>query len=403
MRNPARCRTSGFSLVELLVALVFTGLLMSGMAKVFETSLSSFMTASEGLSSARRNRLAIDLMEDDLNAAGMYLQNLIDPPTISATNPAFFIIPNQSVKNDAGAAVAAGGTLPTLTDELYMYMDSALPMEGTLATRIPGMDEFVGVNGGAQPAAALSFKVSFTDPAIAKQVKAGQFVILKDWFKSKLITTAALQANGTDVLITPDPIPNTTVSNCGASYYDKFQHIVGAPVVVVQRGRMVRYRIKAKAIDPNGGLVPCLVREEVDYNVGADASTATAQFPVATTDQILAEDVSSMKVYLSGDAGATWSGEALATTVNTFTTGWTNGIFANLLTKLPNGTAYTTDQQWFRQIPALVRIDLKTRTPMVRREYLQDGQVYVTTGYRDRLQTFVTMPRHFGLPLRVIQ
>ena len=44
----------GFSLVELLVALVFTMVLMAGMANVYRASLSSFYTSGESISSVRR-------------------------------------------------------------------------------------------------------------------------------------------------------------------------------------------------------------------------------------------------------------------------------------------------------------------------------------------------------------
>ena len=48
----------GFSLVELLVALAFTMFLMAGMANIYKSSLSTFYTSGESVSSARRNRMA---------------------------------------------------------------------------------------------------------------------------------------------------------------------------------------------------------------------------------------------------------------------------------------------------------------------------------------------------------
>lgn len=71
---------AGFSLVELLVALVFMALLMAGMAKVYQSSMNTFYKSSESLSSGRRNRMALDLLYDDLSAAGQYLINLTAYP-----------------------------------------------------------------------------------------------------------------------------------------------------------------------------------------------------------------------------------------------------------------------------------------------------------------------------------
>lgn len=79
-------RNAGFSLVELLVAMVFTALLMAGMAKVFQASLGTFYTAGEKMSSARRNRLSLDILYDDLNTAGMFLL----PTDIAAGAPRAF-------------------------------------------------------------------------------------------------------------------------------------------------------------------------------------------------------------------------------------------------------------------------------------------------------------------------
>ena len=73
-------RVIGFSLVELLVALVFTMVLMAGMANVYKASLSAFYTSGESISSSRRNRMSVDLLVEDLNRAGMFLTDLSVPP-----------------------------------------------------------------------------------------------------------------------------------------------------------------------------------------------------------------------------------------------------------------------------------------------------------------------------------
>ena len=98
LRRSAR----GFSLVELLVALVFTMVLMAGMANVYKASLTTYYTSGESLSSARRNRMSVDLLVDDLNTACMYLTDLSVPPTVSAAVPPIYILPLNTLSSITG-------------------------------------------------------------------------------------------------------------------------------------------------------------------------------------------------------------------------------------------------------------------------------------------------------------
>ena len=77
MAKRNQCPRAGFSLVELLVAVLFIGILMAGMANVFKSSVNTMATSSEGISSNRRNRMSIDLLYDDLNIAGLYITDKI--------------------------------------------------------------------------------------------------------------------------------------------------------------------------------------------------------------------------------------------------------------------------------------------------------------------------------------
>ena len=128
MVEPARqARRRGFSLVELLVALVFTMVLMAGMANVYKASLSAFYTSGETISSSRRNRMSVDLLVEDLNQAGMFLTDLSVPPAVSEAMPTFLILPNMAVSG-------AGSDDPATADELYFYLDQPLPFEGTVSS-----------------------------------------------------------------------------------------------------------------------------------------------------------------------------------------------------------------------------------------------------------------------------
>jgi hypothetical protein len=396
VRDRTSSRRAGFSLLELVVALMFMGLLMAGMATVFQGSISRFVTSSEGIASGRRNRLGLGMLQSDLNTAGMYLENLSSTRTLSISNPGFYVIPNRPVLDDAGTAVTAAANLPTRTDELYLYMDSVVSQAGILRDDIPALNA-LSAGGGGMPG-SLIFRIELPDAAAASRIQPGQFVIMTDWLSSKLITQVT-PVSGTMVQVTADLAPQSTVDGCGASAWDDYQHVSGRPVMVVTRGRTVRYRIKAKAIDPGGALVPCLVREELPYNYGATATDPATVFPAGTVDQIITEDISAFKIYLSGDKGANWAGTALAAGVNTFAGGWTQGILSDLQAQLGGVANVQNDPNWFRFVPTLVRVDLTSRTSTRRGEYLADGSTNVTAGFKDRVQSLVILPRHFGLPL----
>ncbi len=163
----------GFSLVEMLVALVFTMILMAGMATVFKSSLTTFYTAGEKLASVRRNRSAIDLLYEDLNAAGMFLTDLSAPPSnLSTNNPAFYILPNMLI-----AGATADG--PATADELYFYFDQPLAFEATLISAGDGTDsartaaELV-LAQEAQQASDNTFRIECRDAVYADSIHVGQ-------------------------------------------------------------------------------------------------------------------------------------------------------------------------------------------------------------------------------------
>ena len=98
----------GFSMVEMMVALVFTMILMAGLGQVFKSSLSASYLMGEKISSLRRNRGSMDLLYDDLNSAGMVLVDVTSPltalsPSIAITTSAllsFADVPRVPVSTD---------------------------------------------------------------------------------------------------------------------------------------------------------------------------------------------------------------------------------------------------------------------------------------------------------------
>ena len=383
-------KAQGFSLVELLVALVFTGVLMAGMASVFKASLSAFYTSGEMLSSARRNRMSIDLLGDDLNTACMYLVELSVLPTVVASNPPFYILPNMPV-----TGALAGET----SDELYFYMDQPLPFDGDLIDPRPAP---TAVNA-APTVTDNTFVVECGDSSYANQVKSGQVFMFKDSWETAYIN-AAPTVGGTTVTVVAGPDPMAGVTGTGSNGIPRNWHLLHSGIVFIQPAQMVRYRVVMLRLDPdplkpNG--IPCLVREQVAYGAAFDATTP---------QQIITENVSKFKVYLSSN-GQAWAGEGLAQSVTGFTAGWdaATGIRGLLDTQLatygrPGFTSTRglkeAGEHWFRSIPVMVRADVTTRTTTKRTEYVDPVKFPGNPApYKELTQSLVFVPRHSGLTM----
>ncbi len=416
--SPARRQSGdpGFSLVELMVALLFTGLLMVGMAQVFKSSLATFYTSGEILSSARRNRASIDLLYDDLNSAGLYLTDLAAPPIgFTATNPAFSITPNQPVAGaeagDPGFAADPGFPGTSNADQLLFYLDQPLAFEGIYAPPALGAprnaDEAIGAGAllGGAPAASnadTTFTIDCGESAYANLVKVGQSLVFKDAFQ--VLSVASVTASGSKVTITTGATPNVAMTGIGnPGGVSKFKHISNSRVLFYNPAQVVRYSIKKMKLDPqNTKGIPCLVRDQGTFS--------TAGFvPDPTQEAIVTENVSGFKVYLSVNSGQTWAGFNSVTNKSQNYTTWAN-IRADVDTQLTGSagppavpaagrSGYQTTQgneTWFRKIPTLVRLDITTRTASKRTEY-DPNQTALK--YRDLVQSLVVVPRHFGLPL----
>jgi type II secretory pathway pseudopilin PulG len=396
-------RSRGFSLVELLVAAVFTMILMAGLAVVFRSSLSASYTMGEKISSVRRNRVSMDLLYDDLNRAGMVMVDITSPLAFG-TNPPFYIVPNVPI----GSTVAGA---PERTDILYFAFDQPLPFEGKLKSgggaSSLGATAPTAVMTGATLAAGTDnkYEIECFDAAYAAQVSTGMYMQIKDD-----LSHAALQIQQVDgrtgTRVTVETVTTASVATQVTGRGDpgtlrSNQRIYDSGVVFLQPARQVRYRIAMMNLDPTtADATPCLVREMVAFDASADPSSAGFFTPPLSTT-VIAENVSAFKVYLSANAGAAWAGLGLGTATTGFTNGWTNGIQATLNSQLADigRSGYTTtlgDTSWYRNNPLLVRLDITTRTAAQRGEYSSTG---TTAAYKNLTQTTVLIPRHFGLPL----
>lgn len=382
---------AGFSLVELLVALVFTMVLMAGMANVYKASLSAFYTSGESISSGRRNRMSVDLLVEDLNKAGMFLTDLSTPPAVSEAMPAFHILPNMPVADH-------GENDPDITDELYFYVDQPLPFEGTLssASTQKAAAELVAAET-ALTDADNTYTFDCDSATYANQVAVGQVLILKDTWEA--VSILSVTCSGSSAKVVTGPMPNASITGSGAAApASRVRHLAGSRVVLIQPAQMVRYRIQMLQLDPGSATgIPCLVRDQGDYS-----STA---FTASQAQQIIAENVAGFAVYLSSNGGKSWAGldpviDAKAI-YSGYDEGWDTGIRTELDAQLltsgrPGARTTRIGPTWFRTIPVLVRVDITTRTATRRSEYAANPSA---VAYRLQTQSLVLVPRHSGLAM----
>lgn len=410
----------GFSLVEMMVALLFTAVLMAGLASVFRSSMSTFVAAGEKMSSSRRNRMSIDLVYDDLNAAGMLLTSLSDyggssanPINLNPANPAFSIIPNVPY---TGTDVAAPNAV---TDQLILYFDEALPFEGTVGNPSENVAKFMVDEKSVNAPVATTINLRDTEQAnlIASENARSPVSILfrADAASAKRPTT--LSASGKQITLSLST--NLQDPNSGPP---KYQIPSGTSVLFVKPGVYARYSIQPRNLDPDpanaGLLVPCLVREDVIYSA---VSSLATPFAAPNNSVIVAENVIGFQVMVSPDGGQTWVN-------NPYDAAQRNGALPSDaspgiphtrwaawgdLTSLLNANASITgrpspfnrvddNRLWFKDIPVTVRVDITTRTARPRGEYLANTPNTIINGtggipYKIQTQSIVLVPRHFGL------
>jgi hypothetical protein len=186
----------------------------------------------------------------------------------------------------------------------------------------------------------------------------------------------------------------------------KSTHLTGSGVLFILPAQMVRYSVQMIQLDPmnpsNG--VPCLVRDQGNYNGSGFVATATQQIITENLGQGPDPNQSGFKVYLSVDSGKDWEGLGLTTKDPGFQTGWDQGIRTLLdnqllITGRPGYQTTRFSEHWFRSIPTLVRVDLTTRTAAQRAEYSPTPTTATTPVHKNFTQSLVFVPAHSGLPM----
>lgn len=380
----------GFSLVELLIALVFTSLLMAGMAQVFASSVKIFNSTNETIGVQRNNRWAFDQINDDISQAGFIFPERTLPSIIlNGAEALFRIDPDQAV----GGIVRVSDTDPAATqteavsaDVLQYFTDVPMPVQGTWSVDTDGDDPNPG---GVATSAPASAKVDFTLGGVG-DLQAGDIEIILD---------SGENGKWEHPLISGSPVANpivfetdaTKIANYSASVMNPgitLSHIKGVPVYFVRPAQLVRYSVQAVALDPSNAAVrvPCLVRQQAAY-----PTAGTVDWTKATT-QVVAENVAGFRVDVSFDGGVNWARTGAAN--------WA-AIQANANAQLNasgmTGLTSITDPaniDWFRTIPCLLRIDITTRSGIRREEYNTNAGA---RAYRTRTQTLMISPRNFGV------
>lgn len=396
----------GFSMVELLVALVFISLLMAGMLRVYASTIQGFATANETIKAQRDNRWALEAIQDDLQAAGYFFPIRPVPSSIDNVNSGnqnpLMILPDATIINKFIADPSNPSATPTnetLTfDELQFMTDQVLPITAQLS---------------AVPTAASGIAVTTTLGDLSL-LKAGDFaVILDPAYEVVQLAAGSYSGNsGALTLNTATQQDASTGAFLGAiGPLQSLLHQVGADVVFIRPNQVVRYTLMALALDPGNtaATVPCLMRDQTAYPSGGARITWPAATASATTlltagpggtavvRSMIAENVTALRFDMSANQGQGWSrGASWSATLTTL-----NGQLASLASANP-AVGYVSSAQdpanplWYRAAPLLLRADVTTRTLVRRSEY---ANAPTTLAYRTRAQTIFLQPRNFGLGL----
>lgn len=393
---PPSSRESGFSLVELLVALVFISILMAGMFSVYASSTSAMMSQSETMAVQRKARWGLNLMQDEILEAGhLVIKRVvgeIDPMNAGGQPPLLIRTTTEYTPPSATSA----------PDEIQIVMDLPLGVQGTLVGQH---------NLGAE-------KLSVTVPYGGDSIKAGDLVFLQD-------------SNWEILMVKSDPLPKGSTSfeiaieETQTALVDKFGnqsapiihamvqklHLDTCPFSVFRPLQVIRYAVLPRALDPSStATVPCLVRQTRPLAGNATTFWNPAPATPVAGEQILLENVSGLSINLSFDGGKTWLRPSAGTVAGVppwKSQDWSdirtdlNQALANStspLTLQARGGLNTEDPFWTNYAPVLIRLDLETQSSIQRTEFSQTSTAATpTAAFRTRRETLMLSPKNFAL------
>lgn len=373
----------GFSLIEMLVAVMFIGILTAGMLRIYSANLAGFQRVNDTISSQRRGRWALASLQDDVASIGYFAYVGFNNPAggnfsvAPGTQEPFMILPSPQAVTVTGPNPAnPGGALVTgpLTpnpDELQYISDLSLPIQANL----------VSIDAAGLTLNRLSGNLS--------DLKAGDIVAILDGnFEQFIIASAP------DPTVVADLNATILAQNMGGVYSvttpGTKTHLPGVPLAFYRPSVVTRYSVQARSWDPSNPAItiPCLVRQQAPYPVGGSA-VAWAGVPI----EVIAENIEGFRVDLSFDGGKTWQRDGAVD--------W-NAIVGKITTALaPLGAAGTPARDlnnplWFRTYPFLIRMDVVSRSATLRSE---SSNVVGQAAYVRRTQTLMVTPRNFGFSL----
>lgn len=402
----------GFSLVELLVALVFTAILTTGMLRVFASSVSNFHSQLETLGIQRNSRWALTLLQEEVMQAGYMFppRNLRNDLTLNSTGQPPLLLQTTDYTPVLTNPDGTTTTLPAV-DEIQFLEDLNLAVEGNVVT-----------TAVAKGAGNATIKINVGYETLLKYLGASSNLAMV-FLDSQASQVDIVKVSAIDASAAPNYVITFDSSNTGLDQYGSeksggyFQgvvandHAVGSPVTFISPLQVVRYTVVPRNLDPSSStaMVPCLVRQATNITKGTIYSPTLTT--ATTWEQIIVEGVTSFKTDLSLDGGRTWLRYNPSTgALNANWDTWAN-IYSQLNSKVKaratalanyvpasvanNGIANAADPMWMNYIPVVIRIDLTVRTAKPRTEYAASGTT--TAAYRDRTLTMMISPRNFSL------
>jgi prepilin-type N-terminal cleavage/methylation domain-containing protein len=373
----------GFSLIEMLVAVMFIGILTAGMLRVYSANLAGFQRVNDTISSQRRGRWALASLQDDVASIGYFAYVGFNNPAggnfsvAAGTQEPFMILPGPSAvtltglnpASPAGALVTA--PLATNPDELQYLSDLSLPIQANLAN-----------------VTTAGLTLNLQSGSLA-DLKAGDIVAILDGnFEQFIIASASgntvvADLNATVIAQAVGGVYQVTTPGTKA-------HLVGTPLAFYRPSVVTRYSLQPRSWDPSNPAItiPCLVRQQTAYPVGG-AAVGWAGVPI----EVIAENIEGFRVDLSFDGGKTWL-RAGAADWNAIVGRITNALASYGATGTP--ARDPNNPLWFRNYPFMIRMDVVSRSAAPRAE---SSNIVGQADYVRRTQTLMVSPRNFGFPL----
>ena len=373
----------GFSLIEMLIAVMFIGILSAGMLRVYSANLAGFQRVNDTISGQRRGRWALATLQDDVASIGYFANVGFNNPAVgnysvaSGTQEPFMILPSPIAVNVAGpsptnpgGALVPGPLVPN-PDEIQYVSDLSLPIQATLS----------GITSAGLTLNLLSGSTA--------DLQAGDIVAVQDGNFEQFIIASA---SGSSVLV---DLAATVIAQAVGGVYQVTTpgtktHLAGVPLSFYRPNIVTRYSIQARAWDPSNSAItiPCLVRQQTTYPVGGTA-VAWAGVPI----EVIAENIDRFRIDLSLDGGVTWLRTGAATW-DALVTKITTALTPMGATGIP--ARDPANPLWFRTYPCLIRMDVRSRSATLRSE---GSSVAGQADYVYRTQTLMVAPRNFGFQL----